>query len=145
MLDGNHALRADHQRQCDTEQQIEVSGLTFQNGNGFVPFQSSAGGLKVGDPGPIAGGNVLIERNIFQHNVGVAGLAGTAAVGGLLAATDGPSLIVRDNLFVDNKAPDSAAAYFYSDNAIDVSNNTFAGNQSRYIAGAPRDHGFQPA
>lgn len=109
---------------------IVVGGLTFQNGRGAVPFQSSAGGLKVGDPGPIFGGSILIERNIFRHNVGVAGLGGEQAVGGLLAATDGQPLIVRGNLFVDNESPNASAAYLFSNNAIGVANNTFAGNVS---------------
>jgi len=108
---------------------IVVSGLTFQNGRGSSPFQSSAGGLKVGDPGPVAGGSVLIESNIFRHNVGVAG-PGEAAVGALLVATDGQPLIVRGNLFVDNESPNASAAFLFSNNAIDVANNTFAGNVS---------------
>jgi len=139
VLDGNHASGVlTINANAIPNSTIHISGLTFQNGNGSSPFQSSAGGLKVGDPGPIAGGVVLIERNIFQHNVGVAGIGGTEAVGGLLAATDGPNLIVRDNLFFDNSAPNSAAAFFYSDNAIDVANNTFAGNQSTDAAQAQR-------
>ena len=32
---------------------IEVSGLTFQNGNASNAVESSAGGLKIGDPNPI--------------------------------------------------------------------------------------------
>jgi len=139
VLDGNHASGVlTINANAIPNSTIHISALTFQNGSGSSPFQSSAGGLKVGDPGPIAGGIVLIERNIFQHNVGVAGLAGTTAVGGLLAASDGPNLIVRDNLFFDNSAPNSAAAYVCSDNAIDVANNTFVGNQSTDTALAQR-------
>jgi len=108
---------------------IVISGLTFQNGRGSSPFQSSAGGLKIGDPGPVAGGSVLVERNIFRHNIGVAG-PGEQAVGGLLVATDGQPLIVRGNLFVDNESPNASAAYLFSNNAIDVANNTFARNVS---------------
>jgi len=114
----------------EPDSNIEVSGLTFQNGSGLTPFNSSAGGLKIGDPNPVSGGNILIERNIFRNNSGHAGLAGSQAVGGLLAATDGQSLIVRGNLFADNSAPNAAAAYLFSNNEIDASNNTFAGNQS---------------
>jgi len=124
VLDGNHTAGVmTINATAIPNSMIVVSGLTFQNGNGSSPFQSSAGGLKVGDPGPIAGGVVLIERNIFRHNV-----AQTA--GGLVAASDGQSLIVRGNLFFDNSAPNSAALFLYSDNAIDVANNTFAGNRS---------------
>lgn len=118
---------------------IEVSGLTFQNGNGFVAFQSSAGALKIGDPGPISGGAILVERNIFRHNSASTGLEGTHATGGLLAATDGSPLIVRDNLFLDNSSPDAAALYVYSNNAIDVSNNTFTMNESADTSVAPRE------
>jgi hypothetical protein len=139
VLDGNHATGVmTINANAIPNSSIAVSVLTFQNGNGSSPFQSSAGGLKVGDPGPIAGGTVLIERNIFRHNVGVAGIAGTQAVGGLLAATDGQALIVRSNLFFDNSAPNSAAAFLYSDNVIDVANNTLVGNQATDAQQTPR-------
>jgi hypothetical protein len=108
---------------------IEVSGLTFQNGSVVSSFASVAGGLKISDTGPISGGNILVERNIFRNNV-VTGANGASASGGLLAATDGQSLIVRNNLFVNNGAPNSAAAFVFSNNAIDVSNNTFTDNHS---------------
>jgi hypothetical protein len=108
---------------------IEISGLTFQNGNATAPFGNVAGGLRVGDSGPISGGNILIERNIFRSNVGDSPI-GSSMAGGLVAATDGQSLIVRNNLFVNNSAKNSAALVVYSNNAIDVSNNTFTGNQS---------------
>jgi hypothetical protein len=108
---------------------IEVSGITFQHGKGNSAFESCAGGLKVGDPNPINGGKVLIERNIFRDN-SATGNGFSHAVGGLLAATDGDSLIVRGNLFVNNSSPNEAAASFYSNNEIDVSNNTFVGNHS---------------
>src|SRR6202008_2567413 len=86
---------------------IEVSGLTFQNGSGGSAFESNAGGLKIGDPNPISGGKILVERNIFRNNSS-AGNGFSQAVGGLLAATDGTPLIVRDNLFVDNTSPNVA-------------------------------------
>lgn len=108
---------------------IEVSGLTFQNGNATAAFGNVAGGLRIGDSGPISGGNILIERNIFRNNAGTS-TSGSSAAGGLVAATDGASLIVRNNLFVNNSAKNSAAAVVYSNNAIDVSNNTFTGNHS---------------
>jgi len=108
---------------------IEVSGLTFQHGKGNSAFESNAGGLKIGDPNPINGGKVLIERNIFRDNSATSN-GFSHAVGGLLAATDGDSLIVRGNLFANNSSPNEAAASFYSNNEIDVSNNTFVGNHS---------------
>lgn len=130
VLDGNHAsgvLRIDTIAIPDSA--IEVSGLTFQNGNAASPFESSAGGLKIGDPNPISGGEILVERNIFRNNVAV-GNGFSNSVGGLIAATDGTPLIVRGNLFVGNSSPNSAAGLFYSNNEIDVANNTFVGNQS---------------
>lgn len=109
---------------------VEISGLTFQNGNGSSPFQSAAGALKVGDSNAIFGGTILIERNIFRHNSAVTGIPGTSSVGALLAATDGNGLVVRDNLFVDNSSPNVPAALIVSDNAIDLSNNTFTANHA---------------
>ncbi|HSE12702.1 MAG TPA: choice-of-anchor Q domain-containing protein, partial [Rudaea sp.] len=108
---------------------IEVSGLTFQNGSGGAAFESNAGGLKIGDPNPISGGRILVERNIFRNNSATSN-GFSQAVGGLLAATDGTSLIVRGNLFVNNSSPNAAAVYLYSNNAIDFSNNTVTGNHS---------------
>ena len=106
---------------------IEISGLTFQHGKGSNAFESNAGGLKIGDPNPISGGKILVERNIFRDNSAL-GNGFSNAVGGLLAATDGKSLIVRGNLFVNNSSPNAAAALVYSNNEIDVGNNTFVDN-----------------
>lgn len=108
---------------------IEVSGLTFQNGNGSAEFEFATGGLKISDPGPISNGSILVEGNIFRDNVAT-NAEGSRAAGGLLAATDGQSLIVRNNLFVGNRAPVIAAAYVFSNNQVNVSNNTFTGNQA---------------
>lgn len=130
VLDGNHVAGV---LSIDTvfipNSDIEVRGLTFQNGSGGSAFESNAGGLKIGDPGPISGGKILVERNIFRNN-SAASNGFSQAVGGLIAATDGTPLIVRGNLFVGNTSPNAAAASFYSNNEIDVSNNTFTGNQS---------------
>ncbi len=109
---------------------IEVSGLTFQHGMGNSAFESCAGALKIGDPGPINNGRILIERNIFRDNSAVSNGFSSHTVGALLAATDGVSLIVRGNLFVNNSSPNEAAASLHSDNEIEVSNNTFVGNHS---------------
>ena len=114
---------------------IEVSGLTFQHGKGGGGFGPNAGGLKISDTGPISNGKILVERNIFRDNSSV-GDGINLAIGGLLAATDGQSLIVRGNLFVNNTSP-NAAAFLFSNNAIDVSNNTFAGNHSTDSAQIP--------
>jgi hypothetical protein len=128
ILDGNNAsgvLTINTPLQPNSD--IEVSDLTFRNGRGSSSFESSAGGLKIGDPNPISGGKILVERNIFSNN-SAASNGFSHAVGGLLAATDGQGLIVRGNLFVGNTSPNEAAAYLYSNNEIDVANNTFTAN-----------------
>ncbi len=133
ILDGNHAagvLTINTIAIPDSD--IEVSGLTFQNGSGSSAFEANAGGLKIGDPNPISGGRILVERNIFRNNSSASN-GFSQAVGGLLAATDGTSLVVRGNLFVGNSSANAAAASFYSNNEIDVGNNTFAGNQSTNV------------
>jgi len=130
VLDGNNAsgvLTIDTPLIPDSD--IEVSGLTFQNGHGGNTFESNAGGLKIGDPNPISGGKILVERNIFRDNT-AASNGFSQAVGGLLAATDGNSLVVRGNLFANNSAPNTPALSVYSNNAIDVADNTFAGNHA---------------
>jgi len=114
---------------------IEVSGLTFQHGKGGGAFGANAGGLKISDTGPISNGKILVERNIFRDNSSV-GDGISQAIGALLAATDGQSLIVRGNLFANNTSP-NAAAFLFSNNAIDVSNNTFTGNHSTDSAQIP--------
>ncbi|HEY2394364.1 MAG TPA: choice-of-anchor Q domain-containing protein [Rudaea sp.] len=130
VLDANHAAGVLTINTIEIpDSDIEVSDLTFQNGNASNASGSNAGGLKIGDPNPISGGRILVERNIFRNNSSVSN-GFSQAVGGLLAATDGTSLVVRGNLFVDNSSPNAAAASFYSDNEIDVANNTFAGNHS---------------
>jgi hypothetical protein len=138
VLDGNNTsgvLTIDTPLIPDSD--IEVSGLTFQNGHGGNAFESNAGGLKIGDPNPINGGKILVERNIFRDNT-AGGNGFSQAIGGLLAATDGASLVVRGNLFVNNSAPNSPAAYVYSNNAIDFANNTFSGNHATDAAQAKR-------
>ena len=130
ILDGNHAAGVlTINTPLEPNSAIEVSGLTFQNGSGGNAFESNAGGLKIGDPNPISGGRILVERNIFRNN-SAAGNGFSPAIGGLIAATDGESLVVRGNLFVGNESPNSPALYLYSNNEIDVSNNTFTGNHA---------------
>jgi hypothetical protein len=130
VLDGNHAAGV---LTINTPliplSNIAVSGLTFQHGAGGSAFESSAGGLKIGDPNPISGGAIVVERNIFRDN-SVTGNGFSQTAGGLLAATDGTPLIVRNNLFTGNTAPNDAALHLESNDAIDVVNNTFSGNRS---------------
>src|SRR6185369_10612025 len=69
VLDGNDAsgvLTINTPAQPNSD--IEVNGLTFQHGKASSPFESCAGGLKVGDPNPINGGKILVERNVFRDN-----------------------------------------------------------------------------
>ena len=108
---------------------IVVRGITVENGVG-----ASVGGLKISDSGPIYNAEILVERNIFRNNVSSQYQEDNSA-GALLAATDGPIpdeafLLVRDNLFVGNRGRDGAAAMLFSNNAINVVNNTVTGNQS---------------
>jgi hypothetical protein len=138
-LDGNQAVRpltiatSFDQDTPFNGGQITVSGLTFENGSG-----DGVAGLKISDSGPIYIGSILVERNIFRNNVATVYQQDNSA-GALLAATDGPDfsgnvfLIVRDNLFVGNSAPDGAAALLFSNNSIDVNDNTFSGNQTTGI------------
>jgi hypothetical protein len=134
VLDGNNAVRpltidtTFHDNQTDG--QILITGLTFENGSG-----GQAGGLKISDAGPIYNGAIRVERNIFRNNKSSVYQQDNSA-GGLLAATDGSTsdgftyLIVRNNLFVGNRAKDAAAAMLFSNNTIAVNNNTFVGNQA---------------
>ena len=95
----------------------------------------SAGSAQISDGGPIYNGSILVERNQFLNNSATFYQEDNSA-GALLAATDGPDfsgnvfLKVRGNLFVGNDAPNGAAAQLFSNNSIDVSNNTVTGNQS---------------
>jgi hypothetical protein len=113
--------------------QILISGLTIQNG-----FGALVGGLKISDAGPIYNGAIRVERNIFLDNVATTYQEDNSA-GALLAATDGTTfdgqtiLVVRDNLFARNRAPDAAAAMLFSNNSIAVNNNTFTRNQATDI------------
>ncbi|HET6955311.1 MAG TPA: choice-of-anchor Q domain-containing protein, partial [Vicinamibacterales bacterium] len=138
-LDGNQAVRpltiatSFDQDVPFNGGQIAISGLTFENGSG-----DSVAGLKISDSGPIYNGSILIERNVFRDNVAAVYQQDNSA-GALLAATDGPDfsgnvfMIVRDNLFAGNRAPEGAAALLFSNNSIDVNDNTFTDNQTTGI------------
>ena len=112
---------------ADPDHGITVSGLTFRRGSDAI-----VGALKISDSGPIYGGIITVEGNAFLDNGTAAGvLEGGPA---LLAATDGPDfaggtgLFVRNNLFARNMGPNAPAVFVYSNNHVDVSNNTFVGN-----------------
>ena len=134
VLDGHQSVRpltidTSFVQDTPVAHDIVVRGLTFANGLG-----GQVGGLKVSDAGPITSASVLIERNIFRDNVATVYEQDNSG-GALLAATDGDFsgnvfLTIRGNLFMRNYAPDGAAALLFSNNSIDVSNNTVSGNQS---------------
>jgi hypothetical protein len=114
---------------ADPAHGITVGGLTFQHGSDAL-----VSALKISDSGPIYGGIIIVEGNAFLDNGAATGvLEGGPA---LLAATDGPDfaggtgLFVRNNLFARNAGPNAPAVFVYSDNHIDVSNNTFVDNVS---------------
>jgi hypothetical protein len=112
---------------ADPDHGITVARITFRHGSDPI-----VGALKISDSGPIYGGIITIEDNAFLDN----GVAAGVLEGGpaLLAATDGPDsaggtgLFVRNNLFARNIGPNAPAVFVYSDNHVDVSNNTFVDN-----------------
>ncbi|HEY6894256.1 MAG TPA: choice-of-anchor Q domain-containing protein [Rhodanobacteraceae bacterium] len=133
VLDGRDAVRPltiDTSRSsgiADPDHAITVVGFTFRHGSDAV-----VGALKISDSGPIYGGVITVEGNAFLDNATASGvLEGGPA---LLAATDGPDfaggtgLFVRNNLFARNTGPNAPAVFVYSNNHVDVSNNTFVGN-----------------
>ena len=138
ILDGNNAsgvLTIDTPLIPDSD--IEVSGLTFQNGHGGNAFESNAGGLKIGDPNPINGGRIPRRAQYLSRQRGdrqwfQPGRRRTP--GGYRRR----SLVVRGNLFVNNSSPNAPALSVYSNNAIDVANNTFTGNHATDAAQARR-------
>lgn len=120
------------------DSRIEVAGVTFQHG-----FDAEVAALKISDPGPIYGGHILVERNVFRANAASPGdLFGRGTA--LAAATDGPDLegntglIVRNNVFDSNTGPDASAVFVFSNNPIELSNNTFAANRSTDTFGPVR-------
>lgn len=110
--------------------EIRVSGLTFRNGRATM-----VGGLQISHPGPVYGGRIVVEGNVFDRNEATMIVDGVGA-GGLLAATDGAAfdgnvwLVLRNNLFVGNRGPSSAAAFVFSNNPVDVVSNTYSANQA---------------
>ncbi len=133
VLDGRDAVRqltidtSTSFGNADATHSITVSGLFFTGGHDAL-----VGALKISDSGPIYGGVIVVEGNVFADNATETGvLEGGPA---LLAATDGPDfaggtgLFVRNNLFIRNTGPNAPAAFVYSNNRVAVSNNTFAAN-----------------
>ena len=112
---------------ADPTHRITVSGFLFTGGRDAL-----VSALKISDSGPIYGGIIVVEDNVFVDNATEAGvLEGGPA---LLAATDGPDfaggtgLFVRNNLFARNSGPNAPAAFVYSNNRVAVTSNTFVAN-----------------
>jgi hypothetical protein len=112
---------------ADATHRIAVSGLFFTGGHDAL-----VSALKISDSGPIYGGIIVVEDNVFADNATETGvLEGGPA---LLAATDGPDFaggtgtFVRNNLFIRNTGPNAPAAFVYSNNRVAVTNNTFVAN-----------------
>ena len=105
---------------------ITVRNLTFANGRReLVPISNDrGGGLYIqGAAGDLA--DVLVERCIFRDNY--ASFIG----GGLVAASDGGTVTVRNNLFVGNTATEGAAMHVFGNNDVSyVANNTAVDNES---------------
>jgi hypothetical protein len=105
---------------------MTVRNLTFQNGHRQYNPQTfsndrGAGLYITGSAGNYA--QVLVERCIFRNNY--ASFQG----GGLVAASDGGSVTVRNNLFVGNTASENAAMHVFGNGDFSyVSNNTVTGN-----------------
>lgn len=141
VLDGHHAERLltimGPLSWASSAGLISVSGLTIQNGR-----DSTVGGIKISDWGPIYNGPILVERNIFRNNESTT-LVRNNSAGGLLAVTDGENnggldLVVRNNLFVGNSAVSAPAAMLASNDRIHVTNNTVVDNKFTGSAGAAR-------
>ena len=101
---------------------VTIAALTFAHGketvNGF------GGGLTVLAAGANSG-NVLIERNVFEHNTNTAGIGSSAA----LAVSTSGVMTIRNNLFAANTSNMSPAMNLYnSAGHAYVTNNTVAYN-----------------
>ena len=112
---------------ADPTHRITVSGFLFSGGHDAL-----VSALKISDSGPIYGGIIVVEGNVFADNAAETGvLEGGPA---LLTATDGPDFaggtgtFVRNNVFVRNTGPNAPAAFAYSNNRVAVTSNTFAAN-----------------
>jgi hypothetical protein len=105
-----------------TSGDVTISTLTFINGKETV--NGYGGGLTVLPTGANTG-DVLIERNIFQHNTNTAALGSSAG----LAVSTGGVMTIRNNLFTDNIAGSASAMNLYnSAGHAYVTNNTVAYN-----------------
>lgn len=101
---------------------VTITTLTFAHGkeatNGY------GGGLTVLAAGANTG-NVLIERNIFDHNTNTAAIGSSAG----LAVSTGGVITVRNNLFANNTANMASALNLYNTAGhAYVTNNTVAYN-----------------
>lgn len=101
---------------------VAISTLTFAHGK--ETFNGYGGGLTVLAEGANTG-NVLIERDVFQHNTNTAAIGSSAA----LAVSTGGVTTIRNNLFANNTANVASAMNLYnSAGHACVTNNTVAYN-----------------
>ena len=101
---------------------VTISTLSFVHGK--ETFNGYGGGLTVLAAGANTG-NVLIERNVFEHNTNTASIGISA---GLAVSTSGV-MTIRNNLFAANTANKSPAMNLYnSAGHAFVTNNTVAYN-----------------
>lgn len=102
-----------------TSGDISLEGLTFRNGLAA----ESGGGLRLGAGGYV--GDVLIDRVFFDRNVA------TSYGGGLSASVDGGTLVLRNSLFLGNRAGVDHAAASLTVNATSPANyRAFIGNNT---------------
>ena len=105
-----------------TSGSVTITTLTFAHGK--ETFNGYGGGLTVLASGAI-GGNVLIDRNVFDHNTNTAAIGTSAG----LAVSTGGVITVRNNLFANNTANVSSAMNLYNSTGhAYVTNNTMAYN-----------------
>lgn len=101
---------------------VTISTLTFAHGK--ETLNGYGGGITVLASGSNTG-DVLIERNVFQHNTNTAAIGSSAA----LAVSTSGVVTIRNNLFTDNTANKASAMNLYnSAGHAYVTNNTVAYN-----------------
>ena len=136
VLDGGHQTRiltiaTSQSGGSPTASAVVLSGFTFANG-----LDATVAAVKISDPGPIYGGTIHVEGNVFRDNETTEGEFLSRVGPALLVATDGPDwfgglgIVVRNNLFLGNAGPTAPALFAFSNNDIQVTNNTFVRNQA---------------
>jgi len=120
VLDGGGATQIIY---VDSERNLSVSGVTFQNGDGA---SDSGGAIYIDD-----GYDIVITDVVFLDNT-------TTATGGALFIDSSHDVTITDSTFVGNHAGSQGGAFYllYSDGEAVISNSTFEGNSSDGDGGA---------